>query len=133
MVMQMDNNFGQWLQRKRESLGFSQIELAKLCGIDRSLINRYENNHCEPSIHNVKKLAKALGMKPRDLFDVIAGEDVKIQDEIADYIHTKILNMSDEKKKIMKTIADSLSEDESSQIKSKSRGKTPARIIIKEN
>ncbi|MES2671126.1 MAG: helix-turn-helix transcriptional regulator [Pseudomonadota bacterium] len=53
--------------RQRESL--SQEELAQRAGIDRTYVGGVERGERNLSLLNVKKLADALGISPKDLFD----------------------------------------------------------------
>ena len=48
----------------REHRGFSQAELAKLCGFARSTIARYESGKVVPSVDHARALGRALDVTP---------------------------------------------------------------------
>jgi transcriptional regulator with XRE-family HTH domain len=43
----------------------SQVEFAKKADLPRSTITRFENGNCNPTLNNLKKIAKALDMELR--------------------------------------------------------------------
>lgn len=51
------------LQRRRESLGLSQRDLAEMSGVSLRTINAIENGNANPSIEVLCKLANQLGLK----------------------------------------------------------------------
>ena len=53
--------------RKRERI--SQEQLALRCGLDRTYIGGVERGERNISIVNIEKIARALGLSLRDLFD----------------------------------------------------------------
>jgi len=53
--------FGTWIQQEREKKGFSQSELARLSGLNRSLINNVESGVSQPSLDTLKALSHGLG------------------------------------------------------------------------
>ncbi len=52
----------------RKSLGFSQQELAKRCGVSRQTINAIENNKYDPTLALAFSLARELGTSVDALF-----------------------------------------------------------------
>lgn len=50
------------MREMRERLGWSQRELSRRCGLNETLINRYESGMSDPSATNVKLIAEALGI-----------------------------------------------------------------------
>ena len=48
------------LVRLRKEKGFSQTELADLIGISRQQLSKYEMGLIEPSLENIRRLAKTL-------------------------------------------------------------------------
>ena len=54
--------FSQNLQRFRNDSGLSQEALAKLTGMARNTIARYESGESPPSFEAIEKLAEALGL-----------------------------------------------------------------------
>lgn len=55
------------LLRKRE--GLSQEQLALRCGLDRTYIGGVERGERNISLVNIAKVARAIGLSLRDLFD----------------------------------------------------------------
>jgi DNA-binding XRE family transcriptional regulator len=51
----------------REKSFITQDELAKAAGIALVTLNRLENNKQKPSFKTIRKLAKALGVEPREI------------------------------------------------------------------
>lgn len=47
----------------------SQIELAEAAGVHRVNISRLENGRLDIGVSSLRRLAKALGVKPSDLLD----------------------------------------------------------------
>jgi transcriptional regulator with XRE-family HTH domain len=50
------------LRERREQMGLSQHELARLCGFGLTQISRYETGQQEPSLSALLKLADVLGV-----------------------------------------------------------------------
>ena len=61
--------FGSQIQKLRKERELSQENLALLCGLDRSYIGGVERGERNISLINIQKIAKALGVKVKDLFD----------------------------------------------------------------
>ena len=56
------------LAKHRARLGLTQLELAEKAGLERSLVNRYENGRGGlPGLKNATKLARALGVRIDDI------------------------------------------------------------------
>ena len=55
------------LRRIREEQAFTLRELGRRSGLDFATISRLENNQRAARLGTVRKLADALGVKPRDL------------------------------------------------------------------
>jgi transcriptional regulator with XRE-family HTH domain len=60
---------GKKVRLYREELGYTQEKLEELTRLDRSYISGVERGARNPSIKNISKLAKALGVKVSDLTD----------------------------------------------------------------
>jgi transcriptional regulator with XRE-family HTH domain len=60
---------GQRIREIRQSRGYSQEALALKAGIDRTYVSSLERGKRNVSALNVRRLAKALGVRPRDLWD----------------------------------------------------------------
>ena len=69
----LDDDFLKWfggrLREIRHQEGLSQEQLAELAGIDRTYVGGVERGERNLSILNVKKLADALGINLKELFD----------------------------------------------------------------
>jgi predicted transcriptional regulator len=59
--------FGRKLRAAREKAGLSQSELAKLAGVNQPAIPTLENGRIDVRISTVRKFAKALGLRMKDL------------------------------------------------------------------
>ena len=59
----MINKFGKELRHMRILRGFTQKKLAERIGLPRSTITHWENGHCNPSLANIQRLAKALAVE----------------------------------------------------------------------
>jgi transcriptional regulator with XRE-family HTH domain len=56
-------DLGRNIRRRREQLGLSQMELAKLAEIPQSRISEWESGaRTQMSLHNLRSLARALGV-----------------------------------------------------------------------
>ena len=62
--MTMENR----IRALRKSLGLSQEELAKGCGVSRQTINAIENNKYDPTLSLAFRLARELGVTVDGLF-----------------------------------------------------------------
>lgn len=65
--------FGLAVRARRESLGWSQEELAAQAGLNRSYVGEIERAQVIPSLATVEKLAQALEVPPSQL--VSGAED----------------------------------------------------------
>jgi len=61
--------FGERLRHLRSMRGLSQEDLAHLCNLDRSYVGGVERGQRNISLLNIKKIADALSISPRDFFD----------------------------------------------------------------
>lgn len=61
--------FGQKVQQRRKELGISQEELAFRAGFHRTYIGMIERAERNITLSNLKRLAEALQIKVKDLFD----------------------------------------------------------------
>lgn len=61
--------FGQKVQKRRKELGISQEELAFRAGFHRTYIGMIERAERNITLSNIKRLADALKLNIKDLFD----------------------------------------------------------------
>ena len=64
---------GAQLKRERERALLTQQELAERAGVGLTTLNRIENDRAEPRFRTIRKIAKALGVDPRNLIQ--EGDD----------------------------------------------------------
>jgi transcriptional regulator with XRE-family HTH domain len=65
-MKRINNDIGERIKAAREALNMSQADLARKVGVDASRLCRWERGE-EPRFASVKKLAKALGIRPGEL------------------------------------------------------------------
>jgi DNA-binding XRE family transcriptional regulator len=58
-----------WLREHREAFACSQQEFAEESGISRATLSKIEQGHIYPSMQVRRKLAKALGVGPQELWN----------------------------------------------------------------
>lgn len=61
--------FGKALRKIRMQKKKSQGDIAKKLGVHRSYISGLERGKRNPSLLTIKKVAKAIGVEPKDLVD----------------------------------------------------------------
>jgi transcriptional regulator with XRE-family HTH domain len=61
--------FGERLRKLRQAKGFSQESLAHACGLDRTYIGGVERGERNISLLNIHKIARALEVEARELFE----------------------------------------------------------------
>ena len=62
------SRFGTRLRQLRDERGYSQEELAERAGLHRNYVGGVERGERNVALENIVKLAKALAIKPGDLF-----------------------------------------------------------------
>ena len=62
------SRFGVRLRQLRDERGYSQEELAERAGLHRNYVGGVERGERNVALENIVKLAKALSVKPGDLF-----------------------------------------------------------------
>lgn len=63
------NHFGTRLREAREHLGLTQEEVAQRSGVHVTEVSRMEAGKRDPKISTLRKLAKAVEVKPGQLLD----------------------------------------------------------------
>jgi transcriptional regulator with XRE-family HTH domain len=63
------------IQELRKLRGITQEELSTITGITRSHISAIEHGRCNIRLDNIDKIARALGVPLRQLFDEKGGEE----------------------------------------------------------
>jgi transcriptional regulator with XRE-family HTH domain len=58
---------GENLKKLRIKKDISQIELARILGVDRSFVSNIENGKNNPTLSTITSLAKALGVSTNEL------------------------------------------------------------------
>jgi transcriptional regulator with XRE-family HTH domain len=61
--------FGKAIRSLREERGYSQEELAERAGLHRNYVGGVERGERNVALENIVKLAGALSVRTRDLFD----------------------------------------------------------------
>ncbi len=61
--------FGEVVRKIRMEQNISQEELGYLCGLHRTYISDIERGIRNVSLDNIEKIAKALNVPPKNLFD----------------------------------------------------------------
>lgn len=67
--------FGAVIKAKRDALGISQEELADRAGLHRTYLGGVEQGRRNLSLLNILKVAKALEVKPKELFANLYGSE----------------------------------------------------------
>ena len=72
---------GEYIKYKRQSLGYSQMQLAERLGISKQAVSKWENGTAVPDVMIIPDIAGALKVKPEFLMKIIwigeTGEYVK--------------------------------------------------------
>jgi transcriptional regulator with XRE-family HTH domain len=63
------NHFGTRLREAREHLGLTQEEVAQRSGVHVTEVSRMEGGKRDPKISTLRRLAKAVEVKPGQLLD----------------------------------------------------------------
>ncbi len=62
------------LEKIRLALGKRQGEIAKRIGVTNITVSTWENRWSDPNATKIPSYAKALGISPRDLVEILASE-----------------------------------------------------------
>jgi transcriptional regulator with XRE-family HTH domain len=63
-----ERSWGTRVAMRRAQLRFSQVQVATIAGVDRSLISRIEANQVVPRFRTMEAVARALGTNVDELF-----------------------------------------------------------------
>ncbi len=74
-----NKDFGKHIKKLREAKGYSQEQLAELVGLEYQTISRIETGYYFTSYENLQKIAKALNLTIKDLFDFSEDELTKAE------------------------------------------------------
>ena len=66
---QVKKAFGARLRVLRKERGLSQEDLALTCELDRTYVGGVERGERNVSLINIHRIAEALGLSPKDLFE----------------------------------------------------------------
>lgn len=79
------------IQRFRTEFGYTQEDLAELCGVDASCISSWETGKWSPSAKNTLRLAQALKVSVEDLYDNGKSEieDIATKQAVAEFKELK--------------------------------------------
>lgn len=69
MEKNVNKDFGRRVAELRKKAGFSQESFAFQCNIDRTYIGTIERGEKSPTLNTINKIAQALNMSLKDLFD----------------------------------------------------------------
>ena len=79
--------FGKRVKELRKSKGITQEQIAELISIEPPNVSKMENGLHFPQPEKIEKIAKALDIDIKDLFDF---EHIKKRDELVKYITTSL-------------------------------------------
>lgn len=65
----IQKHFGERVRELRKGRGFSQESLALACNLDRTYVGGVERGERNISLINIYKIAEALGVHAKELFD----------------------------------------------------------------
>ena len=67
MYAELESSGQRIAPRERPETIYQQVHLAADCGLDQSIISKYESGHVEPELPTLRKLAVALDVAVADL------------------------------------------------------------------
>jgi transcriptional regulator with XRE-family HTH domain len=77
------NDLATNLKKLRRKKGYTQAQLAEMCGLTRRIIVHYENYVKDPVFENVKKIAEALDVSIDELSGKAESGKHKKQDDVS--------------------------------------------------
>lgn len=94
--MSNEKSFGELLASHRSKFGISQEELARISGVSKNQIAKYETNKAEPRRKAIEKLSTALGITPEDLGYKTLPKSAMLGEQTEARILLGIMNLKDE-------------------------------------
>lgn len=85
MSVHADSIAGQLIARIRETSGFSQTELARRSGLDRSVLSAYEHGRRQPSVAAMARIARGAGLQ-LELTPTLEGASLERQARILEMV-----------------------------------------------
>lgn len=89
----LSKKLGQRIKEIREGQNMKQVKLAEIIDMEPSNLSKLENGNQLPKEENIEKIAKALNVEIKDLFDF---GHFKTREELLEYI-INILHSSEKK------------------------------------
>lgn len=115
----MNDKFINNLKSLRTNKGLKQEELAKILGLSRSTITKYETGEREPDFEILEKIADYFNVSTDFLLGREKRELLNVNETTASYrisristLHEKIDRLPEEKQKLIETITDSFLKEE---------------------
>jgi len=90
MQVHADDVAAELIARIRKMTGFSQTELARRSGLDRSVLSAYEHGRRQPSVAALARIAEAAGMELR-----LATATSAAADEHAGRVLAQVLELAE--------------------------------------
>jgi transcriptional regulator with XRE-family HTH domain len=90
MAVDVEDVAAELIARIRRARGYSQTELARRSGLDRSALSAYENGRRQPSVAALARIAAAAGMQ----LDLAASSNAAA-DEHAGRILAQVLELAE--------------------------------------
>jgi len=103
------DTFGQRLKRARLDAGLTQSQLVRRSGIPKPTLSRYENDHVQPSLSTLARLAEALAIPESFLLPGKVSPEEALIDalrELGVTIRTKA-----QARRIARVVADAVGEE----------------------
>lgn len=102
----METSFTERLRNARNNRGLSQAELAQRAGLEPSAVSHFEAGRRQPSFHNLRKLADALGVTT----DYLLGRDLDLgaSGPVVEALWKRVAELSDMEREFLDGVAETL-------------------------
>lgn len=102
----MEASFTERLRNARKSRGLSQADLAQRAGLEPSAVSHFEAGRRQPSFHNLRKLADALGVTT----DYLLGRDINLgaSGPAVEGLWRRVAELSDAERELLDGVAETL-------------------------